>query len=142
MKNCINVPNNVAEASKAEDERKVVLFLFEIQLNKIKKIIVMLMIAGLILEIKYLFLELRAPKLKPIKPDKGIQGVSILNWKVAIDFASLLKFGPIKLIKKLALKYINIPNKINIRVSFMLTCVSTTPLSLLLMGVKTATTAL
>jgi len=39
----------------------------------------MLMMAGLILEIKNLFLELRAPKLKPIKPDKGIQGVSILN---------------------------------------------------------------
>ena len=104
MKNCINVPNNVAEASKAEDGIKVVLFLFEIQLNKIKIIIVMLMIAGLKLEIKNLFLELRAPKLKPIKPDKGIQGVSILNWKIAIVFASLLKFGPIKLIKKLALK--------------------------------------
>ena len=79
MENCINVPTNVAKASKAEDGRKVVLFLFEIQFNKIKKIIVTLMIAGLILEIKNLFLELRAPKLKPIKPDNGIQGVSILN---------------------------------------------------------------
>jgi len=79
MKNCINVPTNVAEASKAEDGRKVILFLFEIQLNKIKKIIVTLMIAGLIVEVKNLFLEFRAPKLKPIKPDKGIQGVSIFN---------------------------------------------------------------
>ena len=31
------------------------------------------------LETKNLFLALRAPKLKPIKPDKGIQGVRILN---------------------------------------------------------------
>ena len=114
----------------------------KIQLNEINDIVVKLIIAGLTLDIKNLFLELRAPKLKPIKADKGIQGVRILNWRVAIDLASLLKFGPIKLIKKLALKYINSPNKINIRVSFMLTCVSTTPLSLLLMGVKTATTAL
>mgnify|MGYP003322816390 CR=1 FL=1 len=45
----------------------------------ISLIIVTLMMAGLMLEIKNLFLELRAPKLKPIKPDKGIQGVSILN---------------------------------------------------------------
>ena len=79
MKNCVNVPTKVAEASKAEDGRKVVLFLFEIQLNKIKKIIVTLMIAGLIVEVKNLFLEFRAPKLKPIKPDNGIHGVSILN---------------------------------------------------------------
>ena len=65
------MPTNVAEASKAEDGRKVVLFLFGIQLNKIKIIIITLMMAGLTLEIKNLFLELRAPKLKPIKPDKG-----------------------------------------------------------------------
>ena len=79
MQNCINVPTNAAEASKEEDGRKVELFLFEIQFNKIKIIIVKLMMAGLMLEIKNLFLEFRAPKLKPIKPDKGIQGESILS---------------------------------------------------------------
>ena len=44
------------------------------------KIIVRLVIAGLMLDIKNLFLEFRAPKLKPIKADKGIQGVKIFNW--------------------------------------------------------------
>ena len=82
---------------------KVVSLFFEIQLIEIKKIVVTLTIAGLTLDIKNLFLELSAPKLNPIKPDKGMQGVSILNWEVAIDFASVLKLGPIKLIKKLAL---------------------------------------
>ena len=64
------------------------------------------MIAGLIVEVKNLFLELRAPKLKPIKPDKGIQGVRILNWKVAIDFASLLnnQVGTIQLTSEAVLK--------------------------------------
>jgi hypothetical protein len=52
----------------------------KIQLNKIKKIVVMLVIAGLILDKKNLLWEFNAPKLKPIKLDKGIQGVSILNW--------------------------------------------------------------
>ena len=86
MKNCIIVPAKVAEDSKAEYERKFVL-LFKIHFNKINDIVVKLIIAGLILDIKNLFLELRAPKLKPIKPDKGIQGVRILNWRVAIDLA-------------------------------------------------------
>ena len=35
--------------------------------------------AGLMLDIKNLFLELRAPKLKPKKADKGMQGVRIFN---------------------------------------------------------------
>jgi len=52
----------------------------KIQLIKIKKIVVRLVIAGLILDEKNLFWEFKAPKLNPIKPDKGIQGVSILNW--------------------------------------------------------------
>ena len=54
--------------------------LLKIQLNKIKKIVVMLVMAGLMLEIKNFFREFKAPKLKPMNPDKGIQGVSILNW--------------------------------------------------------------
>ena len=118
MKNCIKVPAKVAEASKAEYGRKFVL-LFKTQLNKINDIVVKLIIAGLTLDIKNLFLELSAPKLKPIKPDKGIQGVRILNCRVAIDLASLLKFGPIKLINKFALKYIKKPIKNNIKVSFI-----------------------
>jgi len=52
----------------------------KIQLNKIKKIIVKLVIAGLILDKKNFLWEFKAPKLKPMKPDKGIQGVSIFNW--------------------------------------------------------------
>ena len=52
----------------------------EIQQNKIKKIIVKLVIAGLILDKKNFFWEFKAPKLKPINPDKGIQGVNICNW--------------------------------------------------------------
>ena len=59
-----------------------------IQLIKIKKIVVKLVMAGLILDKKNLLLEFKAPKLKPMKPDKGMQGVSILNWYVAIDLAS------------------------------------------------------
>ena len=53
---------------------------FKIQLNKIKTIVVTLVIAGLILDKKNLLREFKAPKLKPMKPDKGIQGVSIFNW--------------------------------------------------------------
>ena len=49
-------------------------------LNKIKKIIVTLVMAGLILDKKNFFREFKAPKLKPMKPDNGIQGVRILNW--------------------------------------------------------------
>ena len=52
----------------------------KIQLNKIKKIIVTLVIAGLILDKKNFLWEFKAPKLKPMKPDKGMQGVSICNW--------------------------------------------------------------
>ena len=52
----------------------------KIQLNKIKTIIVTLVIAGLILDKKNFLWEFKAPKLKPINPDKGIQGVSIFNW--------------------------------------------------------------
>ena len=44
------------------------------------KMVIRLVKAGLMLDIKNLFLELRAPKLKPIKADKGIQGVRIFNW--------------------------------------------------------------
>jgi len=36
--------------------------------------------AGLILDKKNFLREFKAPKLKPMKPDKGIQGVSIFNW--------------------------------------------------------------
>ena len=54
--------------------------LFKIQLNKIKTIVVTLVIAGLILDKKNFLWEFRAPKLKPMKPDKGMQGVSIFNW--------------------------------------------------------------
>ena len=32
------------------------------------------------LDMKNLLRELRAPKLKPIKADKGMQGVKIFNW--------------------------------------------------------------
>jgi len=52
----------------------------KIQLIKIKKIVVMLVMAGLILDKKNLRREFKAPKLKPMKPDKGMQGVSIFNW--------------------------------------------------------------
>ena len=52
----------------------------KIQLITIKKIIVKLVMAGLTLDKKNLLLEFNAPKLKPIKPDKGIHGVSIFNW--------------------------------------------------------------
>ena len=65
---------------------------------------VRLVIAGLILDKKNFLWEFKAPKLKPINPDKGIQGVSIFNWKVAIDLASLLKLGANNLINKLELK--------------------------------------
>ena len=51
----------------------------KIQLNKIKKIVVTLVIAGLILDKKNFPWEFKAPKLKPMKPDKGIHGVSICN---------------------------------------------------------------
>ena len=51
-----------------------------IQLNKIKRIVVRLVIAGLILDKKNFLLEFKAPKLKPMNPDKGIQGVSIINF--------------------------------------------------------------
>ena len=44
------------------------------------KIIIKLVKAGLMLDIKNLLRELRAPKLKPINADKGIHGVSIFNW--------------------------------------------------------------
>jgi len=47
---------------------------------KIKKIVVTLVIAGLILDKKNFLWEFKAPKLKPMKPDKGMQGVSICNW--------------------------------------------------------------
>ena len=51
----------------------------KVQLNKIKKIIVTLVMLGLILDKKNFFREFKAPKLKPMKPDNGIQGVRILN---------------------------------------------------------------
>ena len=51
-----------------------------IQLDKIKIIVVILVIAGLILDRKNFLWEFKAPKLKPMNPDKGIQGVSIFNW--------------------------------------------------------------
>ncbi len=60
----------------------------KIQLNKIKKIIVTLVIAGLILDKKNFLWEFKAPKLKPMKPDNGIHGASIFNWYVAIDLPS------------------------------------------------------
>ena len=44
------------------------------------KITVRLVKAGLMLDMKNLLRELRAPKLKPIKADKGMQGVKIFNW--------------------------------------------------------------
>ena len=40
------------------------------------------------LDIKNLFLELRAPKLNPINAERGIHGVRIFNCLAAIDFAS------------------------------------------------------
>ena len=52
----------------------------KIQLNKIKKIVVRLVIAGLILDKKNFLREFKAPKLKPMKPDKGMHGVRICNW--------------------------------------------------------------
>ena len=106
------------------------------------KIVIRLVKAGLMLDMKNLFLELRAPKLKPIKADKGMQGVRIFNWKAAIDLDSGLRFGPIMSIKKPELKNIIIPNKKNKKVNLILTFVRTSPLSLLFRGVMTATTAL
>ena len=43
-------------------------------------IVIRLVMAGLMLDIKNLFLEFKAPKLRPINAERGIQGVSILNW--------------------------------------------------------------
>ena len=43
------------------------------------KIIVRLVNAGLMLDMKNLLREFRAPKLKPINADKGMHGVSIFN---------------------------------------------------------------
>ena len=43
------------------------------------KIVTRLVKAGLMLDMKNLLRELRAPKLKPIKADKGMQGVKIFN---------------------------------------------------------------
>ena len=77
--------------------------------------------AGLILDKKNFFWEFKAPKLKPMKPDNGIQGVRILNWLLAIDLASELKLGANNSINKLELKYINIAKPINNIESFMLT---------------------
>ena len=51
----------------------------KIQLAEINKIVVRLVKAGLMLDMKNLFLEFKAPKLKPIKAERGIQGVRILN---------------------------------------------------------------
>ena len=44
------------------------------------KIIVRLVKAGLMLDMKNLLRELRAPKLKPIKADKVMQGGKIFSW--------------------------------------------------------------
>ena len=43
--------------------------------------IVKLVMAGLKLDKKNFFREFKAPKLKPMNPDNGIQGVSILIGK-------------------------------------------------------------
>ena len=51
----------------------------KIQLNEIKKIVVKLVMAGLILDKKNFLLEFKAPKLKPMKPDKGIHCVRIFS---------------------------------------------------------------
>ena len=40
----------------------------------------MLVIAGLILDKKNFLWEFKAPKLKPMKPDKGMQGVSTVSY--------------------------------------------------------------
>ena len=42
-------------------------------------IVTILTIIGLILEIKNLFFEFKAPKLNPLKADKGMQGDKIFN---------------------------------------------------------------
>ena len=94
------------------------------------------------LDIKNLFLEFKAPKLNPIKAERGIQGVRILSWLVAIVLASKFKFGAKKFIRKLELKNTTTPRIKNNKVSFILTFVKTSPPSLLLSGVSTATTAL
>ena len=57
-------------------------------------------------------------------------------------FDSILKCGPIKSIRKLELKNTTNPNIKNKRVNLILTFVRTMPLSRLLSGVMTATTAL
>ena len=101
-----------------------------------------LVMAGLMLDIKNLFLEFKAPKLNPIKAERGIQGVKILNWQDAIDLASALKFGATKFIRKTELKYTIIPRIKNNKVSLRLTFVRTRPPSLFLSGVSTDTTAL
>ena len=106
------------------------------------KIVIKLVKAGLMLEMKNLFLELRAPKLKPIKADNGMQGVRIFNWYVAMDLDSVLKFAPIKSIRKSELKKTNKPIIKNKKVNLILTFVRTNPPSRLFRGVMTATTAL
>ena len=91
---------------------------------------------------KNLLRELRAPKLKPIKADNGIQGVKIFNWYVATDLDSGLRFRPIKSIRKLALKNTINPMIKNKKVNLILTLVRIIPLSTFLRGVMTATIAL
>ncbi len=85
----MKVPVKVAKANNPAEMRKFedVFPLFKNQLNKMKKIIVTLVIAGLILDKKNFLLEFKAPKLKPMNPDKGIQGVSIFNCEESIDWA-------------------------------------------------------
>ncbi len=86
----MKVPVKVAKANNPVEVRKFVdvFSWLKNQLSKMKKIVVTLVIAGLILDEKNFLREFKAPKLKPMKPDKGIHGVSIFNWEEAIDWAS------------------------------------------------------
>ena len=70
------------------------------------------------LDMKNLFLEFKAPKLNPIKAERGIQGLRILNWKDAISLVSKLKFGAIKFIREPELKNTTTPTIKNSKVSF------------------------
>ena len=83
IKNWIKVPIKVAKARNPVLVRKFedLFSWLKIQVNKIKKIIVKLVIAGLILDKKNFLWEFKAPKLKPINPDKGIQGEVFLIGK-------------------------------------------------------------
>ena len=82
------------------------------------KIVTKLIIDGLKLDRKNLFLEFKTPKLSPINADSGMHGDSIRNWRTAISWVCGVKLGPNIWIKKSAFKKIIKLIRLNIRDNF------------------------